>query len=409
MRGSGTVIPFLVVLVLAEAAPDTTWSARQEKLLQKQARLRQEQLQLEEQHKELLKQQKADKLRQADLRVALEKTCYHVQVKSSVHPYKSSVKLPHPHTPWYIAPYCSYAINVSEPRLLVEAAAYEIDIAIPGLRQEDLSVSVEGGALHFEGQTTTSDFDVAIARAVRLPTDADLASGINTTHADGIIKTRVARRATDDLATTDLGSGRREFRSGATGVGWSTWLLHPRPLRQFDEEDSLANIVNKVEQAGGYKIFIPSPGNRTNPTYRIDEAQDMHYYTEYTDTPAGPAFGTPAFGNRDTNRFVPPPRELQDGVVTFPGYGILGVDSGRQFKPPWNIELYGADWTSANVRMTQKDGFIIVFIPLAPAGRSSRRDAPSTGVQATDDRSRYIKIDADAHAQKDDDDSYSYD
>lgn len=403
MRGSGTVIPFLVVLVLAEAAPDTTWSARQEKLLQKQARLRQEQLQLEEQHKELLKQQKADKLRQADLRVALEKTCYHVQVESSSSPYKSSVKLPHPHTPWYIAPYCSYAINVSEPRLRVEAAAYEIDIAIPGLRQEDLSVSVEGSALHFEGQTTTSDFDVAIARAVRLPTDADLASGINTTHADGIIKTRVARRATDDLATTDLGSGRREFRSGATGVGWSTWLLHPRPLRQFDEEDSLANIVNKVEQAGGYKIFIPSPGNRTNPTYRIDEAQDMHYYTEYTDTV--PPFG----GNRDTNRFVPPPRELQDGVVTFPGYGILGVDSGRQFKPPWNIELYGADWTSANVRMTQKDGFIIVFIPLAPAGRSSRRDAPSTGVQATDDRSRYIKIDADALAQKDDDDSYSYD
>ena len=400
MRGSGTVIPFLVVLVLAEAAPDTTWSARQEKLLQKQARLRQEQLQLEEQHKELLKQQKADKLRQADLRVALEKTCYHVQVKSSVHPYKSSVKLPHPHTPWYIAPYCSYAINVSEPRLLVEAAAYEIDIAIPGLRQEDLSVSVEGGALHFEGQTTTSDFDVAIARAVRLPTDADLASGINTTHADGIIKTRVARRATDDLATADLGSGRRVFRSGATGVGWSTWLLHPRPLRQFDEEDSLANIVNKVEQAGGYKIFIPSPGNRTNPTYRIGEAKDKDYYTEYTDTPGG---------NRDTNRFVPPPRELQDGVVTFPGYGLLGVDSGRQFKPPWNIELYGADWTSANVRMTQKDGFIIVFIPLAPAGRSSRRDAPSTGVQATDDRSRYIKIDADAHAQKDDDDSYSYD
>ena len=296
MRGSGTVIPFLVVLVLAEAAPDTTWSARQEKLLQKQARLRQEQLQLEEQHKELLKQQKADKLRQADLRVALEKTCYHVQVKSSSSPFKSSVKLPHPHTPWYIAPYCSYAINVSEPRLRVEAAAYEIDIAIPGLRQEDLSVSVEGGALHFEGQTTTEDFDVAIARAVRLPTDADLASGINTTHADGIIKTRVARRATDDLATADLGSGRRVFRSGATGVGWSTWLLHQRPLRRFDEEDSLANIVNKVEQAGGYKIFIPSPGNRTNPTYRIDEAQDMDYYTEYTDTPA---FGTPAFGNRE--------------------------------------------------------------------------------------------------------------
>ena len=209
------------------------------------------------------------------------------------------------------------------------------------------------------------------------------------------------RLPTEDLATADLGSGRREFRSGATGVGWSTWLLHPRPLRQFDEEDSLANIVNKVEQAGGYKIFIPSPGNRTNPTYRIDEAQNMDYYTEYTDTPG--------FGNRDTNRFVPRPKEFQDGVVTFPGYGILGVDSGRQFKPAWNMELYGADWTSANVRMTQKDGFIIVFIPLAPAGRSSRRDAPSTGVQATDDRSRYIKIDADAHAQKDDDDSYSYD
>ena len=93
---------------------------------------------------------------------------------------------------------------------------------------------------------------------------------------------------------------------------------------------------------------------------------------------------------------MPPPRETPDGGLTFLGYGILSVDSGRRSEPAWDIELYGADWTSANVRMTQKDGFIIVFIPLAPAGRSSRKNAPLTGDEVRNYRSRYIMIDADA-------------
>ena len=117
-------------------------------------------------------------------------------------------------------------------------------------------------------------------------------------------------------------------------VGWSTWNVRRlRPLRDFTQETLQQQIVSNIERAGGYKIFIPSPGvlHKTH-TYRIDACTfTTHNYVHDTD-----------------------PRTIVDMTTS----GVLYVDSGPA------IELFGADYTSANVRITHQDGFVIVFIPL---------------------------------------------
>ena len=116
-------------------------------------------------------------------------------------------------------------------------------------------------------------------------------------------------------------------------VGWSTWNVRRlRPLRDFTQETLQQQIVSNIERAGGYKIFIPSPGVHKTHTYRIDACTfTTHKYVHDTD-----------------------PRTIVDMTTS----GVLYVDSGPA------IELYGADYTSPNVRITHQDGFVSVFIPL---------------------------------------------
>merc|ERR1712070_565532 len=123
-------------------------------------------------------------------------------------------------------------------------------------------------------------------------------------------------------------------------VGWSTWdVPRLRPLRDFTQETLQQHIVSKVEQAGGYKIFIPSPGGQKTHTYRIEAYKSITYKQVHDkDSEA-----------RDRNG---------DPYVDMTPSGFLFVDSGPA------IELYGADYTSPNVRITHQDGFVIVFIPL---------------------------------------------
>ena len=106
----------------------------------------------------------------------------------------------------------------------VHDTAYEITFDIPGLRKEDLTISVSNDALRSEwgsdasvsdsgkllqiiGRTANANMDVGIARAVQLYSDADFDKGLNTTHADGRLTIRVARQTS---ATLPL---------------WSTWQL----------------------------------------------------------------------------------------------------------------------------------------------------------------------------------------
>ena len=432
----------------------------------------------------MLEKEKADKVRQQNLRVALRCTCdagythdagyarYTVEpdppfgrpsCPSRVDICGGDQLRPprqYPEAKWYISPFCPYRTHApaDQPQVIIGDAVYWITFTIPGLRKEDLKISVEGGALYFVGQTTTDDFDVGISRAVRLPADADLASAINaTTHADGIIETRVPRvnlqaqpkqpsepihpteppssapsaaaepmqdwgavAAALNAASTAAPSGdgstaafppvfsfapgtqdpsppgfpRRQrggarnsaknvhgVNSGATflvpmnpfqttgsfappssandivwskgDVGWSTWdVPRLRPLRDFTQETLQQHVVSKVEQAGGYKIFIPSPGGQKTHTYRIEAYKSITY--------------------KQVQVVDPELRELRGNskYVDMTPTGFLFVDSGPA------IELYGADYTSPNVRITHQDGFVIVFIPLKEGGTTLPRGGP---------------------------------
>merc|ERR1712070_257661 len=115
-----------------------------------------------------------------------------------------------------VAPFCPYFYSDSIPVVGVDDIAYEINLAIPGLRKEDLTISVSNDALRSEwgnnasvsdsgkvlqiiGRTANANMDVGIARAVQLYSDADFDKGLNTTHADGRLTIRVARQTSATL------------------------------------------------------------------------------------------------------------------------------------------------------------------------------------------------------------------
>ena len=92
------------------------------------------------------------------------------------------------------------------------------------MRKEDLTISVSSDALSSEGgsggegegggnvlriigRTANVNMDVGIARAVQFYNDADWDKGLNTTHSDGHLRIRVARR------------------SSANCPMWSTWQI----------------------------------------------------------------------------------------------------------------------------------------------------------------------------------------
>ena len=175
-----------------------------ETLLEKQKRLEkeaelleQERKELQEEHEQLKRNAEAIRLRQRNLTASLNHTCLYE------------------HSTFFIAPFCPFAYDDSEPIVEVHDTAYEITFEIPGLRKEDLTISVlkdgslsnSGKLLQIIGRTANANMDVGVARAVQLYSDADWDKGLNTTHADGRLTIRVERQTS---ATLPL---------------WSTWQL----------------------------------------------------------------------------------------------------------------------------------------------------------------------------------------
>ncbi len=111
----------------------------------------------------------------------------------------------------YIAHFCPLLYTDSKPVIRVDDAAYEINFVIPGLRKEDLTISVSdsGNVLHIIGRTTNDNIDVGVARAVQLYADADWERGLDSTHIDGKLSVRVSRRTS----------------ATQTRPMWSTWKL----------------------------------------------------------------------------------------------------------------------------------------------------------------------------------------
>ena len=120
----------------------------------------------------------------------------------------------------------------------VDDTAYEINLDIPGVRKEDLTISVSNDALHegggnvlkIIGRTANVNMDVGIARAVQFYNDADWDKGLNTTHSDGHLRIRVARR------------------SSASRPMWSTWQI-PGHLPKGQLDRRFYNISERLKHS----------------------------------------------------------------------------------------------------------------------------------------------------------------
>jgi len=178
-----------------------------QKRLEKEAKLlEQERKKLQEEHERLQRQAEAEaeavRQRQRKMHTAMRDICLRKAKGSNL----------------YIAPFCPLLYRDSKPVVRVDDAAYEIKFVIPGLRKEDLTISVSdsGNVLHIIGRTTNDHMDVWVARAVQLYADADWERGLDITHIDGKLSIRVSRRSS----------------ATQTRPMWSTWKLDgPVPKR----------------------------------------------------------------------------------------------------------------------------------------------------------------------------------
>ena len=195
-----------------------------ETLLEKQKRLEkeaemleQERQKLQQEHTQLKQAAESIRQRQRNLTIALQ------------------VDLCSMNSTFNVAPFCPYFYSDSEPSVVgFDDRAYEINFTL-GLRKEDLSFSISNNALRSEwgngasvsegvgnvlqiiGRTANVNMDVGIARAVQFYNDADWDKGLNTTHSDGHLRIRVARR------------------SSANRPMWSTWQIPGHlPKSQLD-------------------------------------------------------------------------------------------------------------------------------------------------------------------------------
>ena len=121
------------------------------------------------------------------------------------------------------------------------------------MRTEDLTISVSNDALSSEwgsggegegggnvlriiGRTANVNMDVGIARAVQFYNDADWDKGLNTTHSDGHLRIRVARR------------------SSANRPMWSTWQIPGHlPESQLDRRFyDISEMLKGLNEREGY-------------------------------------------------------------------------------------------------------------------------------------------------------------
>jgi len=82
-------------------------------------------------------------------------------------------------------------------------ATFRWEVAAPGVRREDLKITLSGNVLHVAGETKGERRHAAIDRKLRLPEGAD-ASRTIVTHADGLLCFYVAPKAAHDAQPRQL-------------------------------------------------------------------------------------------------------------------------------------------------------------------------------------------------------------
>ena len=200
--------------------------------------------------------------------------------------------------------------NAEDFHLCQDEHGYHITLAAPGLRTNDLSISIENGVLQFKGETKSDRCHVAISRSLRLPKDADFVSDkVETAHVDGIISVHVPRRVQPSPRILNI--------------------LAATPLQPQEGEEGAA--ISKPMDMSGYTFTLAAPGVKS---------ADLTV-------------------------------SIEDGVLQLKGESKGVTHRQQTMKIDRKIRLPAdADVDSEEAAVTHADGLITVYVPRrAPAKR----------------------------------------
>jgi len=99
------------------------------------------------------------------------------------------------------------SMRAPRPKCTEREESYEVVVSAPGVRGEDLDISVENGLLKVKGATQSHRHQTHVCNwAVQLPRDADTENA-TVSHADGILILCLPKKAADEkvvpVSTTD--------------------------------------------------------------------------------------------------------------------------------------------------------------------------------------------------------------
>ena len=145
----------------------------------------------------------------------------------------------------------------SEFEMRQEADGYQVTLEMPGLRSEDLDVSIADGMLRFKGETKTDMRHVTIDRAARLPSMADTESDkVKVYHADGLITVFLPNLPEPERRVPERLPERREL---------NIELLPQPPSVMLPEDEATGSKGTDTEdEANGYTFTFAVPGLNTD-------------------------------------------------------------------------------------------------------------------------------------------------
>ena len=92
--------------------------------------------------------------------------------------------------------------------------AYHIDVEVPGLRPEDINVTVDQGVLTIQGERRYGSF----RRSISLPRDVD-ASRIQANYDNGVLRLEVPKTESSQPKRIEVKPGSTEGGGGGAGGG----------------------------------------------------------------------------------------------------------------------------------------------------------------------------------------------
>ena len=196
--------------------------------------------------------------------------------------------------------------------------SYTLTLEAPGLRSEDVSISIDGDVMQVNGETKNERCHVSIARAVRLPVDADRdPQTIVTAHNDGIISIKMARKSAAAPRTLAIDSAPKA----------------PLNQRAMEEDDSTDGPTHKAAGESAVENNLKDNG---------------HTFV----------FAAPGVKSADLSVTI------EDGVLKLSGQS-KGV-THRQALAQIHRELRlpsDADVESEHVAVTHQDGLVSIYVP----------------------------------------------